>query len=205
MKLLFALLAVACVAGVAAQSSDDNPGSLWPQQKYVNPLVDRTARRVGDLLTVLISERSTANFAAESSTSKEDKNRIERSRIPLLDRINIGILNDLLGGQSTGVSSSTLGSGQTSQSGRLVSRMTVVVQEVLPNGNLVIEGTRAVRVNKDTQTFKLTGIVRPDDVRSDNTVLSESIAEARIQLDGKGAIAQRQRRGILTRILDWLF
>jgi flagellar L-ring protein precursor FlgH len=203
-KKILALALIALSVSAHAQVSDDNPGSLWPS-RYVNPLTDRTARRVGDLLTILISESATANFAATHSTSKKDATEVERSSIPLLDRINIGILNDLLSSQSTGASSSTSGSGQTTNTGRLVTRMTVVVKEVLPNGTMVIEGTREVRVNKETQIFKLSGIVRQDDVRSDNTLFSENIGEARIQLDAQGAVAQRLRRGILTRILDWLF
>ena len=83
--------------------------------------------------------------------------------------------------------------------------MSAVIKKVLPNGNLVIEGTRFVKINKDIQTFILTGMVRKDDVRADNTVLSESLADADIKLEGKGPIADRQRKGILARLLDWLF
>lgn len=70
---------------------------------------------------------------------------------------------------------------------------------------MVIKGTRSVTVNKEVQTFVLTGTIRRDDVRSDNTVLSENIANADIRLEGKGTIHDRTRRGLLTQILDWLF
>jgi flagellar L-ring protein precursor FlgH len=70
---------------------------------------------------------------------------------------------------------------------------------------MVIEGTRMVKVNKEDQAITFAGIVRADDVRADNTVLSENIAEVRITNVGKGLISDRQRRGIITRILDWLF
>jgi flagellar L-ring protein FlgH len=180
----------------AQTHQDDNPGSLWPN-RYVNPLLDRTARREGDLVTILISETSASTFAASTSTSKADKTDIPQ--------INIPFLKNLFPSLGIGSSSSSSGQGQTSQTGSFRARMTAMVKKVLPNGNLIIEGSRWVKVNKEVQTFKLTGIIRRDDVRSDNTILSEMIAEAEITAEGRGAIADRQRRGILTRLLDWLF
>jgi flagellar L-ring protein precursor FlgH len=80
------------------------------------------------------------------------------------------------------------------------------VKEVLPNGNLVLEGTRDLKLNKETQQIVISGIVRRDDVRPDNTVLSENMAMAEIRSMGTGGvIADRQRRGILTRLVDFLF
>ena len=69
----------------------------------------------------------------------------------------------------------------------------------------MIEGTRTIVVNKETQLFRLTGIIRIQDIKPNNTVLSESIAQAEIRMEGKGQIADRQRKGILTTILDWIF
>ena len=80
-----------------------------------------------------------------------------------------------------------------------------VVTKVMPNGNLIIQGTRFVKVNKDTHLVTFTGIVRRDDVRADNTILSEKIANAEISSDGKGQISERQRQGILAKLLSWLF
>ena len=70
---------------------------------------------------------------------------------------------------------------------------------------MLIEGTRAIRVNKETQLFRLSGVIRRDDIRPDNTLLSESLADARIEVDGKGQVSDRTRRGVITRLLDWLF
>jgi flagellar L-ring protein precursor FlgH len=83
--------------------------------------------------------------------------------------------------------------------------MSAIVTKVNPNGTLIIEGARSVVVNKETQLFKITGVIRREDVRPDNTVMSEAIADAQIKLDGKGTINDRQRRGLITRLLDWLF
>ncbi len=175
----------------------DNPGTLWVQGAD-NPLLDRTARKVGDLLTIIISETSAASFNATSTTSKKDSTTIGKS-----------IFNDFIGRffspAATSGTSATNGSGTSIQNGTVTARLTAIVKQVLPNGSLVIEGTRTVMVNRDLQSFKLSGIVRRDDVRADNTILSENIAEADIRMEGKGAIYDRQRRGLLTRLLDWLF
>lgn len=197
-------LTIALVAIFAqfASAQDTNDGSLVPS-KMRNPYLDRTAKRAGDVLTVVVDESSTAALSANTTAAKKDSNAIDKLVTPFLK--NIPLVKDFLGGLSTGANSSNSGSGATNGTTRLNAKISVVVKEVLPNGNLVIEGNRIVKVNKDLQIYKLTGIVRPDDVRRDNTVKSEAIAEANITTDGKGLIGDRQRRGILTRLLDWLF
>lgn len=191
---------VMLAAGGVTQTTDDvNPGSLFPRQ-YVNPLEDRTARKVGDVLTILISETSTASFSANTNAEKADNNALTN-----VTRAVLPIVRYLAPDLRTGATSSVDGKGQTAQSGRLVARMTAMIRKINPNGTLVIEGSRSVQINKETQVFRLSGIIRRDDIRSDNTVLSESIAEAEIKMDGRGMISQRTRKGILTNILDWLF
>lgn len=201
MKSLVIGLVLGCAGWSAAQGwtggvDDQNPGSLWNRSSR-NSFMDRTAKQEGDLLTILIREISSSSFAAQTTTSKSDANSISKALGPLIGA--------LIPAASTAGSGTSAGKGATSQTGSFTARMTAVVKQVLPNGNLVIEGTRWVHINKDTQVFTLTGIVRRDDVRSDNTIFSEQIAEAEIKATGTGAISDRQRRGILTRILDWLF
>jgi flagellar L-ring protein FlgH len=194
LALVLGIAAGCCFA--VAQLDDRNPGSLWPQG-YVNPMLDRTARVEGDVVTILISEFSSGSFTANTNAEKSTNNSISKAIGPLL--------SGLIPALGTGASSKNEGKGSTTQSGRLTARMTAIVKKTFPNGTMLIEGTRSVQVNKDTQVFRLSGIIRRDDIRFDNTVLSEHIAEAQILVDGKGQIADRQRRGILTRILDWLF
>lgn len=179
-----------------AQVDEQNPGSLWPT-KYVNPLLDRTARSEGDVVTILISEVSSGTFTASTTAARSVNNSITKALGPIIG----GLIPDL----GTMGSSTTDGKGATTQVGKLTARMTAVVKKVLPNGTMIIEGSRSVQVNKETQMFKLSGLIRRDDIRPDNTVLSENIAEAQINVDGKGQINDRQKRGILTRLLDWLF
>ncbi|HRK22651.1 MAG TPA: flagellar basal body L-ring protein FlgH [Fimbriimonadaceae bacterium] len=195
-RLLSLTLALSFGTIAVAQVDEQNPGSLWPK-KYVNPLLDRTARAEGDVVTILISEVSSGSFTATTTAAKTANNSITKALGPIIG----GLIPDL----ATLGNTTTDGKGATTQVGKLTARMTAIVKKVLPNGTMVIEGSRSVQVNKETQTFRLSGLIRRDDIRPDNTVLSENIAEAQINVDGKGQIADRQKRGILTRLLDWLF
>jgi flagellar L-ring protein precursor FlgH len=178
-----------------SEKDADKAGNLY-DVKLGSPFADRIARHEGDIVTVVIQENSNSTYSASTTTTKTDSNSVTNG-IPLLQ--------GLFSLASTGANSNVAGTGQTTNAGVLTAQMTVIVKKVLPNGNLVIEGTRSIKTNKDTQTFKLTGTIRQDDIRSDNSILSASISDAHIEVDGKGQIADRQRRGILTRMLDWLF
>jgi len=97
------------------------------------------------------------------------------------------------------------GRAQTSRSGSLRATVTCQVEEVLPNGNLRIRGTKQVRVSRETQYLVLSGIVRPRDILLDNTVQSDLIAEARIEFTGAGVVADKQGPGWGTRVADTLW
>jgi len=160
---------------------------------------------VGDVLTVVVSETSNATYNVTTTTTKKDDNSIVQSVLPFITALKVPLLNQLLGAQSTGASSSNAGTGGTTSQGKFTATMAVTVKEVLPNGNLVVEGNRVVKINKEDQLITFTGVVRVDDVKADNTVASANVADAKITNLGKGAAADRQRKGILTRLLDWLF
>jgi flagellar L-ring protein precursor FlgH len=96
------------------------------------------------------------------------------------------------------------GGGRSVRSGDLTGHITVRVAEVIPNGNLVINGNRIITVNDEKQVMEITGIVRPEDVTADNTVLSTLIADAQIKYTGKGAIAEKSHLGLLSRLLSML-
>lgn len=176
-----------------------NSGSLYgPQSGSI--FTDRTARKVGDLLTVVIDEQSLANFAASTNSSKSDSNKVGlKTFVSFID----DLFKPLTAG--TNASSSTSGQGATQHTGRMSTRMSVIVKAVQGNGILVIEGRRTLVTNKETQTFVLGGLVRLQDVAADNTVKSAQIAEAEIRMEGKGTIMDRQRKGLITQVLDWLF
>jgi flagellar L-ring protein precursor FlgH len=177
----------------------DVSSSLWSDE--ANSLFsDHKARRVGDLITVLISERSYASNNAQTSTGKGAGLTVAEG---------VGWLSFL---PETGFSSNVKSTGRnsTSRSGNLVARMTARITEVLPDGNLKIEGTQAVVINRERQDIVITGIVRPEDIGADNTVLSTYIAGAEIKYEG--SLNSEQRKGLLSYlgrffdgILDFLF
>jgi len=195
-RILVTLIAAALVATSHAQTKG-NPGSLF-DPTVRNPFTDNIARGVGDILTVIVDERTLADFTASTQATKNDKNSVNA-------QFFIGLLDSLFKPISTGANSSVSGNGETSQSSRMSATMSTVVKQVMPNGNLVIEGRRSLITNKQTQTIVFSGIVRPSDIRPNNTVRSVNVAEAEIKMDGSGLISQRQRKGILTTIIDWLF
>lgn len=186
------------------------PGSLWSEVGSRALIgMDGNARRVGDLITVLIDENATTTLGADTSTSREGNAAFGITSLLGLET-SIPAPNPNMGGaiEVAGSSSSSHeGAGQTSREGKLAATITCQVQEVLPNGNLRIRGTKEVRVNRETQYLTLEGIVRPRDIHLDNTVRSDVIAEARVEFTGAGVVAGKQRQGWGTTVMDtaWPF
>lgn len=196
----FAMLALVAAAFGQA-NSEENFGSLVPKN-YKNPVLDRTARNVGDLLTVVVSESASSNLGATTNATKKDANNVG---LPIVEALNLPLIRQIIGDLSSSADSTVQGSGTTTNTSNMSARVAVIVKQVLPNGNMIVEGTRWVKVNKQETNITFTGIVRRDDVRGDNTVLSQDVAEAKITNISKGLIAERQRKGIITSLLDWLF
>lgn len=195
--LLVALTVLASGAAIAQDGGKANPGSLY-NPAAANPYVDRVARNVGDVLMIEISEQSSSTFNASTTAQKTSGNSAS------LDVVK-GFFGRLFGPLMTSGSGNSSGSGSTVQQSRMVTQMSVIVKEVMPNGQMVIEGTRTLVTNKETQTFVLSGLIRASDIESDNTIDSTRIAEAEIRLEAKGQVADRQRKGVLTQLIDWLF
>jgi flagellar L-ring protein FlgH len=191
--------------GIAQQTdSAGNFGSLTPRS-YRPIFSTRTARRVGEVLTVIISESSLANYQASTNTSKKEETKSGPNSVPLINFLGVGMLKSLTGEANSSNDTILNGQGQTTQNTRLSARMAVVIKQVLPNGMLVVEGTRAVKYNRETQQLTLSGLCRIDDIRQDNTILSENLGNAEIKSEGIGLIYERQRRGLITKLIDWLF
>ncbi|HLK57571.1 MAG TPA: flagellar basal body L-ring protein FlgH [Chthonomonadaceae bacterium] len=159
---------------------------------------DTRAHNVGDILTVTIAENTTAQSTADLKTSKDES---------INGFSGTGLFDRLFRQLSLTASNSRTanGSGSTSRTGSLVTTLSVIVKEVLPNGTLRIEGTRTVGINKETQKVTFSGIVRPEDIATDNSVPSNLIATVEVHYDGKGSVAETQKPGILTRIFKYVF
>lgn len=183
--------------------------SLFRESSYDGFFQDLRAHKVGDLVTVNIVETSKASKKADTKTERTSS-------------IDAGI-DSLLGYESkmkswgvpkafdnTAMFKASMGnkfdgSGSTSRDESMTASITARVVEVLPNGNLFIEGTRKIRVNNETQNITLSGIIRPSDISPDNTVLSSYIADARIDYTGSGPVSDKQRPGWLARIVDFVW
>ncbi|TMG75878.1 MAG: flagellar basal body L-ring protein FlgH, partial [Betaproteobacteria bacterium] len=96
------------------------------------------------------------------------------------------------------------GGGKIERAGKLLGRITVAVQSVEANGNLRVKGDQEIFVNEEKQRISVEGSVRPQDILTDNTVLSTRLGQAKIEMIGQGLLAEKQKPGILTRFLSWL-
>ena len=199
----FAMLASAwlCRAGAdslypAKEASKSTQGSS--SSGAASLFSDTRAHNVGDLLTITIAENTTAQSSAESKTSKDESvNGFGGTGLfdRLFKQLSMTATNSRTGN----------GSGSTTRSGTLVTTLSVLVKEVLPNGTLRVEGSRSIGINKETQKVTFSGIVRPEDVATDNSVPSNLIASVEIRYDGKGTVGDTQKPGILTRIFRYIF
>jgi len=178
--------------------------SLWPGSSTaaststpaVNLFTDAKARNVGDIVTILISETASASSSAETKNSKSESGSLGPGVGPLLEKLGVFSLS---GGQSMD------GSGSSVRSDNLTGEIAVTVKQVMPNGNLLVEGKRQVGMNKETQTITLTGVIRQQDVSTNNTVPSQLVSDAQIAYSGKGPVGDKQREGIISKIFKLVF
>jgi len=179
-------------------------GSLW-QASSVGLAEDMKARRRGDIITVVISEQASASKQASTGTKRGSS--ISAGIPKLLGLETTGIRNwaDLSDLLNASFSSKFDGTGSTSRQETLQATISAKVLDVIPNGNLLIEGRRNVKVNNEDQIIVLTGTVRGRDVSSDNTINSALIADARIAYSGKGIISDRQKPGWLMNAIDYVW
>ena len=193
----------------AVTQTGSKTGSLWdPVSTRMIVGMEGNARRVGDLITVNIDERTSSQIMAETQTAKESK--IANSVNALFGvRQQIIEANTNLGGtieMDTNSASSYNGDGNTSRQGSIRGLITCRVIEVREDTkNLVIFGWKEVRANRETQYLSLSGVVRPQDIRNDNTISSQVIADAKIEYTGSGVVSDKQGPGIGARILDTIW
>jgi len=181
-------------------------GSLWSLSQPGNLYSDVKARNVGDVVTINVVESSKASKNAETKT--ERGSGIQANWTGLFELITKGWkLHKLPVGANHQIDfvNQFDGKGGTTRSSSMTAHITATVVDVLPNGNLVIRGTRLIQVNRENQYIFVQGIVRPEDISSTNVILSTYIADAVIELNGYGAIADKQGPGLVARVLDWVW
>lgn len=193
-KVLLALCV--CFSVIAAAMPRVGATSLWSEDYTSMSLFsDRKARAVGDTLTIIINETSKATRANSANNSKSGDASLSAGT---------GIFSFLSAATASG-SDSFKAQGGITNSNNVTGKISVQVIEVKPNGNMVISGTQMIKQNKDEHKITITGLVRKDDVQADNTVSSSLVADAQLFFDGKGPLNSKQRQGILTQVLNFLF
>jgi flagellar L-ring protein precursor FlgH len=185
-------------------------GSLWQEENGRAYLYeDLRAMRMGDVLTIKIVEKHKGSKSADTAAQREStiENSLAGSGMGYLGIPGLRISDEARRGFGIDASSKNKfgGKGATSREGTLTGTISVIVTEVLPNGDLRIEGRRDVTVNSEKQLMTIAGIVRRVDVDTKNTVLSSAIADAKIEYSGLGVLDDVQRPGWLVRILDWVY
>lgn len=177
--------------------------SLWKEDSAKPLTADRRARAVGDILTILVEENSSSSKDNSTSTSK--KSGLDASIASFLYG---PAASNLLkhGGQLPAMkidsSSSFDGGGKVANTEKITGRIAVHVVDVLPNGNLVLEGTRHTKFANESLDAVLRGTVRGDDVTAANTVFSYNVADANIRYISKGTVTDSQKKGWFNRAWD---
>ncbi len=189
---------------------------LWPMEVVADSLFDnaktpfygvnRRLIRVGDIITIYVSESTSAAQQASTSTERE-------SRLGASIQTNWEQVGNLLGNETLnqkreyGLNGDDKyeGTGQTSRRSQVKAVVSSVVTEILDNGNLYVEGIHKVKVNDELETIRVAGVIRPQDISPKNSVYSYQVAKAEISVHGSGVVASKQSPGIMTKVFNWLF
>jgi flagellar L-ring protein precursor FlgH len=195
-KIIVAAVFVALTANLPAQS-------LWRDDVSRPMFADKRGTSVGDILTIVVQENTTANKNNETKTERQSSLSAAITAF-LYPAGASGLLTK--SGQLPAMAYNSDhkhdGTGAINNSESIVAHVAVRITDVLPNGNLVVEGKRETSFSGEHQTIVLRGVVRSDDVAADNTVLSYNVADATIQIIGKGTVTDSQNKGWFNRIWD---
>lgn len=181
-------------APAAMKAPQQTNGSIYQNRFAIALFEDRRARQVGDIINIVLTESTQSSKNAKTNLAKTNE---------------VTLNNPTIMGGAAAAGSGTLemgfdtehafdGSGSSSQSNSLSGNIAVTVMEILPNGNMKVRGEKLLTLNQGSEHIRLSGIVRAIDVRSDNTVLSTQVANARISYGGTGALADSNRNGWLS-------
>ena len=174
-------------------------GAIYQAGSGLELFADLKARHVGDLLTIKLTESTNATKNAVTKTSKTtslvNTGPTVFGHTPTVG--GVPILNAALDGKN-----SFDGEGSSTQSNSLAGSLTVTVIDVQPNGNLLVQGEKSLKLNQGDEYVRIAGVVRPADIATDNTVTSDKIADARISYSGKGALSSANRMGWLARFFN---
>lgn len=178
------------------EAKSASPGSLYAVSHSLALYDDRRAKRIGDVVTIILEESTRSSKSAETTMQKGTSSSLDNPR--LLGSLvrgagAVNIFNQI----ESDIDFS--GEGASDQSNSLSGTITAVVADVLPNGLLKIQGEKWFRLNRGEEYVRVSGLVRPEDVSGDNSVSSQRLADARIAYSGTGVLAQANEAGWLTK------
>jgi flagellar L-ring protein precursor FlgH len=175
-----------------------NPGGIYQPDYSAALFEDRRAARVGDIISVILSERTQSSKTADTEITKENAISID-SGVVLGDVPTMGDY-----GLETAVNQNRelTGEAQSDQSNSLKGSIAVTISEVLPNGLMVVRGEKWMTLNRGEEFIRIRGLIRPEDIQPDNTILSTRLADARITYSGTGELADSNRQGWASRFFN---
>ena len=178
--------------------------TLW-RERGGDLFRDPRARRIGDLLTVTISMKDKASLDNSSKRSRDSSHGFGLDMSHAVDWKGFVSAGTAKADSSLKSNTASDGKGEIARSENIDLRIAAVVTDILPNGNLVIEGSQELRVNYELRVLTFTGIVSPVDIKADNTISHERIAEARMSYGGRGRIMEVQQPAWGHQVIDLLF
>lgn len=181
-----------------AASAEPSPGAIWRDGPGLRLFSDRKAREVGDLVTILLAERTQASTRANTSIDKESTTNT--SATLLGGPVTLGgrdVFDNALAN-----SREFSGDGNSTQANQITGTLTAQVVQRLPNGNLVVQGSKMLRLNQGDELIQIQGVVRPADIGPDNSIASTRVADARIVFGGRGPLARSNAMGWIDRFFN---
>ncbi len=177
--------------------------SLWKDGAAKSMVSDKRANQVGDILTIIVQENNTATKDQNTRTSKETGlNAAIETFLYSPDASKLLTHNGKLPALKMASKQNFDGGGRISNAEKVTARIAVRVVDVLPNRNLVVEGTRQIAFSGETQDAVLRGVVRLEDIAANNTVFSYNVADATIRYISKGTVSDNQRTGWFTKVWE---
>ena len=212
---------LAAVLAILALGGPLRAGSLWRDgiTDERGMFADKRAKRVGDIVTIIVQETASVSNSLRLKTDREAKSSIIGAASSVLNQflgngpnhvlpkeiqknLPAGVTLPTIPAQVVNGSNDYNGGGDIKNTQTISTRCAVQVIDTLPNGNLVLEGVRQVSFSKERQFASFRGIVRSYDIGPDNTVLSSNVADARIEIVSDGTLTEAQRKGWLLRLND---
>jgi flagellar L-ring protein FlgH len=163
-------------------------GAIYQVDQYSVLTSDQRARQLGDVLTVRLEERTQASKSASTDAARSSSTSLNLPETQPFASVPEALF-------AGGAQSSFKGNGKAAQENRLSGDISVTVARVLPNGMLMVQGRKSVRLNRGEELVEFSGIIRGLDIESDNTISSRRVADARIVYAGRGEIADQSRQG----------